>query len=465
MSVLLAMLFVTLPLDAFGRVVGGHLITPSDVICAIIAIVTIQRLAMRRYIIDAIADKSMLAFMGFIFLGTVSMIVSPESPQILGKGFAQVCGIAIKVLVCVAMINEVSRRPVLFSGYIRLSGIVLAITALIAVAQFGLANVLGRHDALEFGFLNNWAGGNVWYSRGSLDGMARASSILQEPSALGMVLGLGAGVSLIRLGVIGRIQRTAISPIVPMWVAASILGGFVASVSLIDFLLLFIVAASLWTIARSIGAGALVGLMVSVTVSAAVVYAASSAALPQLREKLGALSAITSDDLQLNSAEDLSAITLAVNLNVMWTNLARDPILGAGLGAHPVTYERQNPGLGLLPADIVREGLNKEDAASLIIRLLSESGVLGTLAFIAGWLFATARSRRFILRRIAGGRPPDAFVALAIGITASMIGVGLACMVRAPQYYAPWFWLPMALTASIPGLIARVEREVADLPV
>jgi hypothetical protein len=186
MAVMLAMLFVTLPLDAFGRVVGGHLIIPSDVGGALIALLTLERLATRRYVIHAIADKALLAFMLFIFLGTVSMIVSPDSPQILGKGLFQVCGVAIKILVCVAMINEVSRRPVLFSGYIRLSVMVLATVALIAIAQFGLANILGHRHALEFGFLNNWAGGNVWYSRGSLDGMARASSIMQEPSALGM---------------------------------------------------------------------------------------------------------------------------------------------------------------------------------------------------------------------------------------------------------------------------------------
>ena len=55
-------------------------------------------------------------------------------------------------------------------------------------------------------------------------------------------------------------------------------------------------------------------------------------------------------------AEDLSAIALAVNLAVMRANLSRDPMLGAGLGAHPVTYDRENPGLGRLPADIVTVG-------------------------------------------------------------------------------------------------------------
>ena len=171
------------------------------------------------------------------------------------------------------------------------------------------------------------------------------------------------------------------------------------------------------------------------------------------------MGSITSDDLRVKRAEDLSAIALAVNLAVMRTNLARDPMLGAGLGAHPVTYDRENPGLGRLPVDLASIGLNKEDAASLLIRLLSESGILGTVAFIAGWIFAVTRSRRCILANINGRLEPDIFSSLAIGVTASMIGVGVACMARAPQYYAPWFWLPMALTASVPDLMARLRYE------
>ena len=49
MAVLLALLFVTLPLDAFGRVVAGSLLTPADVVGAAIAILTVERLVTRRY--------------------------------------------------------------------------------------------------------------------------------------------------------------------------------------------------------------------------------------------------------------------------------------------------------------------------------------------------------------------------------------------------------------------------------
>ncbi len=44
-----ALLFVTLPLDALGRVVGGSLITPADVIASVIATITLARLAAGHY--------------------------------------------------------------------------------------------------------------------------------------------------------------------------------------------------------------------------------------------------------------------------------------------------------------------------------------------------------------------------------------------------------------------------------
>jgi hypothetical protein len=463
MAVLLAVLFVTIPLDALGRVVAGSLITPADVVGAAIAMLTIERLATHRYVINGSLSESMLAFAGFLLVGAASLVFSRDASQIFNKGFVQVTGVSIMLLACVATANEVARRPVLFAGYIRLSVNVLAVVSTIGIAQFICANVLGHPEMLEFSFLNGWSGGNVWYNRGSLDGIVRASSIVQEPSALGMVLGVGAGVSLIRLGMLGGAHRYAVGRIIPAWAAISVLAGFAVTVSLIDFFLLLIVTASLWIVSRRVSASAVTSVAVAILLTGGIAYAAIAATLPDLRDKLGSLGSITSDDLRLKRAEDLSAIALAVNLAVMRANLAHDPILGAGLGAHPLTYDRENPGLGRLPANIVTLGLNKEDAASLLIRLLSESGILGTDAFIAGWILALTRSRRAILARINAGMAPEAFSSLAIGVTASTIGVGVACMARAPQYYAPWFWLPMALTASVPGLIARIERAAHEI--
>jgi hypothetical protein len=460
MAVLLAALFVTLPLDALGRVVGGSLITPADVIASVIATITLARLAAGRYRVRYNLGNPILIFAMFLLVGAMSVIFSRDSSSIAAKGFVQVGGLFIMLLACVALANEVGRRPVLFAGYLRLCVIVLAIVSLIGAAQFICANAAGRPEMLSFSFLNRWSGGNVWYNRGSLDGIVRANSILQEPSALGMVLGAGAGVALIRLGLRGRQARAAVEHVIPASAAISILLGFLVTVSLIDFALLLVVTAALWMVSQHIRARALAAWALATSLLAVAGYGALAATLPELGEKLSALGSLTSDDIRVKRAEDLSAIALAVNLSVMRANLARDPILGAGLGAHPVTYDRENPGLGRLPAEIVTIGMNKEDAASLLIRLLSESGLLGTCVFVTGWMVAIARSRRCILASAARDQSPNTLLVLATGVTASMVGIGVACLARAPQYYAPWFWLPMALTASVPQLLAQVEREI-----
>ena len=459
MAILLAILFLTLPLDAFGHVVAGSLVTPADVVAAVIALLTLERLATGRYRISAKLDSPIIVFAMFLFIGAMSVVLSNDSHQIVIKGFVQIGGIAIMLLGCIATANEIARRPVLFAGYLRLSTIILAIVAMIGVVQFVFANALGHPEILDFNFLNRWAGGNVWYNRGSLDGIIRANSILQEPSALGMVLGTMAGVALIRVGVGGAAQRDAMRSVISRASAIPIVAGFVVTLSLIDLFLLLVVSASIWIVSRNGSVSVFAGVLGAIIVIGGVAYGAIVSALPDLNAKIVAMSSLASDDLRVERAEDLSAIALAVNIAVMRANLARAPMLGAGLGAHPITYDRENPGLGRLPTDILTVGLNKEDAASLLIRLLSEAGMLGTAAFIMGWIVAVMRARGAILANINGGAAPNACLSLAIGVTASMVGIGVACLIRAPQYYAPWFWLPMALTVSVPELIARVEHE------
>jgi len=267
-------------------------------------------------------------------------------------------------------------------------------------------------------------------------------------------------VALLRLGLRGRDCRIAIQEIIPRWSAIAILSGFIVTVSIVDLVLLLAIIVSLWMVSKRVGARALATASAAIIVIGIASYAAIASTLPEMSEKVSAMDAITSGDIRVKRAEDLSAIALAVNVAVMRANLARDPILGAGLGAHPVTYDRENPGLGRLPADIVNIGMNKEDAASLLVRLLSESGILGTATFIAAWMLAVARARRFILASLDATGGPNVFSAPAIGMTASMVGIGIACLARAPQYYAPWFWLPMALTAAVPDLLQRVAREM-----
>ena len=371
----------------------------------------------------------------------------------------QVGGVSIMLLACIATMNEVARRPVLFAGYLRLSVIVLAMVSLIGVAQFVLANALGHPGIAGVQFSESMVGRQClvqlrqcgWHGASEFDFAgafgARDGARHRPP-----------GVALIRLGLRGGASRRVANGSFRLdgdfdsrWIRSDV------------FTDRFFPAAGGWRIVVGGVANHQCERRCHVwrwrrSCRAVARYAAIASTLPELSEKLDATESITSDDIQVKRAEDLSAIALAVNLAVMRANLSRDPMLGAGLGAHPVTYDRENPGLGRLPADIVSVGMNKEDAASLLIRLLSESGILGTLAFIAGWMLAMTRSRRFILASISARRRARSyFCRLRSALRHRWFGVGVACLARAPQYYAPWFWLPMALTASVPELLSRIE--------
>ncbi len=50
-----------------------------------------------------------------------------------------------------------------------------------------------------------------------------------------------------------------------------------------------------------------------------------------------------------------------------------------------MTYDRENPGLGRLPADIVTIGMNKEDAASLLASSCSRSRACSGTCSVRCW--------------------------------------------------------------------------------
>lgn len=75
--------------------------------------------------------------------------------------------------------------------------------------------------------------------------------------------------------------------------------------------------------------------------------------------------------------------SLMSNVEVMYSNLLSNPLTGAGLGGHEVQYFRRFSEMSSLPAGIKYQiGLNAKSAHSLLVRIPSELGLLGTFVFI-----------------------------------------------------------------------------------
>jgi hypothetical protein len=97
------------------------------------------------------------------------------------------------------------------------------------------------------------------------------------------------------------------------------------------------------------------------------------------------------------------------------------------------------------------------DASALLLRLLSETGVLGTLMFTAAVLTAWFRVRRVVLHASADASD-STYRTIALALNGSLAGVFGAMLVRSPSYYGAEFWALLALCVAIPTLTSRLSE-------
>jgi hypothetical protein len=95
------------------------------------------------------------------------------------------------------------------------------------------------------------------------------------------------------------------------------------------------------------------------------------------------------------------------------------------------------------------------DASSLALRLLSETGIVGTFMFTTAVLSAWFRVRSIVLSAGTNGKTVDPFFkTITIALNGSLAGVFAAMMFRSGNYYAAEFWALLALCVAIPTLAA-----------
>jgi hypothetical protein len=162
---------------------------------------------------------------------------------------------------------------------------------------------------------------------------------------------------------------------------------------------------------------------------------------------------------------NLSVQVLFLNAYVTLANVTANPWFGAGVGAHPFAYDALVPAMPLASRSAI--GLNAADANSLALRLLSETGVLGTAMFTVAVLSAWFSVRRVVLTRDSTLDPR--LKALAIALNSGLAGVFAAKMLRVPTYYGAEFWSLFALCITIPALASmsastRLRKHVSWTP-
>lgn len=468
MRPLLITLFLAFPLTIFGGYIEGHFISPAQVIIVIVAAV-----ALHRVLTDGSwggwAQRHIWAypFGLFILSGMLSTALSPYLSNVFSKAFFQIAGIGIVVLSGMAIVEELRRRPMFLVALARCLSATLGVAAVIGILQFLDFNGFGNTGFLDFSYMNDfYAGGIVWKYPGELGGVSRINSIFGEPAQMARYLGVCTGIALLRLRVLGKRHADALRDVIPAWSACAVLVAGLLSLSVLAYAFLVITLVSLLLVSRR---GSFLKTALMAVILTGTLITLVQLLSPELSEKAFTIEEVFSagpdviDEAGYESSK-LSALSIRVNYEVMKMNLERSPMFGIGLGGHPTSYRRGAPTAEGVYEDL--EALNSEDAASLWVRLLSETGILGMCLYVLGMLAILLASRRALLLcgdDLAKKAEPSMGVrhAISIGVAGSCVGECAIYLFRQGQYYELPLWISLVLTAAIPYVLAsrRIRRK------
>jgi|GEM_PF-3360989 len=450
MRKLIQLEIVLLPCYTIGFFISGKYVSQSHILAGLIAVVFFMWILAQNPRFKKYEVSWTLPFWIFLFIGIVGLLLSPFDNESWPKGLIQTLGIFTMLLMATAMVVSLQKWSFLLS-ITKILVYSLAIFSIIGILQFILYNFTSMGKLLDFSFLNSIAGGSVWRDAGKIGFLYRANSIAAEPAHFTRYLGAGTGLALLRLGFLGKEHRKHISSVMPYWTSVAILGGYVVSLSILGWLLLGIVGLSLFFMMGKIKIRSLlsVGGIGAILIGALVIVAQITGGA--YFDKVRTLSIIFSGDIAENQIQtnQLSALGVASNLVVAENNFLRSPLLGGGLGSHPLAYDIYAPSYVFNSRLKALDHMNAEDAASLFLRLLSETGILGLILFSGGCLLIIYRSRKIIVHENSN----SINVSLSLGLSSSFAGIFAIYLLRAGHYYDPVFWVSLAFAAAVPGIM------------
>ncbi len=452
LPVLVQLLYVFAPLEIVMVYAGTTELTAGIALGAMIGGVGALLLASSRLSLGWSEHRPTLYMFLFLCLAALSTSQTIYGAPAIQKGAVNLAAMLAMTLMVVVVKQTFVQSPHLFLHAIRITAIMTGIAGLTVILQSFVANVLKQPRLVDLSFTNEiW--GAEWYRFAPEGNIIRGQGIFGEPSYLAAYIGIAVGLALVRLGLVGPKWRDQLRPFIPAWAATSVLVSIVLSFSSVSYVALF--AGFLGTLATRMKfrVRSILLLVIGGAAALAVLALAALQAGDEIRDRIVDLAVFS----QLGAANDaggvdrqtnLSVQVLFLNAYVTLENLIANPWLGAGVGAHPFAYEALVPELPLSAKTAI--GLNAMDANSLFLRLLSETGILGTLVFTVAFLSAWYRTRKVVLAN--DGDANLLLKAIAIGVNGGLAGVFIAKMARGPNYYGAEFWALFALCVSIPAL-------------
>jgi hypothetical protein len=406
-------------------------------------------------------DRPLVYMLLFLLAGTVSTALTVYGPPAIQRGLTNIFAMTALAVMALVVRQAASQLPWLLPHLVRIMSTMAGFAGLTVLYQSFVSNVLGIPELFDLSAVNTfWNEG--WWRFGGGSGIVRAQGIYAEPSFLAAYLGMASGVALTRLGFFGSRWRHLLHNLVPGWAAITIIVALILSLSTVVYAGLFVAYLGGWSsktrfTARSIAAFltaatcALAGLTFVAMQNTDILERLTSLAV---FNQLDAIDADTNANGQIDVSAQLTVQILFVNAYVALQNILVNPIFGAGVGAHPYSHDTFVAGLPLLMGmapEAIR--LNTMDAGALLLRLLSETGILGTALFTAAVSSAWLRTRLVVIacHGYANARQ-ESVGAIALGLNSGLVAVYVAMLLHIPHYYTAPFWGLFALCVAIPIL-------------
>jgi hypothetical protein len=428
-------------------------------------------------------------FVLFLVVAFVALMTSPYREASMAKGAVQLTGIAMMMALVLILSTLVRDQPAFIRKMLYVTCVTLGLVGAIAIFQFAVNNIVGA-PLVNFMVLRLVNGEFAWRPPGMLGPLFRANSIEPEPAHMTTYLTMVSGLAFLRLGGLGSARVSdLVRAVMPQWAAICIVGGFAVSLSLVGYIGFALALGAVWTIwiAANWRSGSTASLQrqrrrMTVVIFGVLLLGVLLVPLfagQNLTDKLSSISLIFDNpgsaagdgngaysnqtvgeavasnvELVNNTDTNLSALALAVNTNVMIRNLRSRPLLGAGIGGHPASYDENLPSYAELVPSL--KGLNRDDAAALAIRLLSETGAIGTIVFVFAGLWVGYVG--FRATRHAIGMKYDSVAPIMAALTGSWLAVLFLYLLRFGLYYNPAFWASIALVLVVAQMIPAPRK-------
>ena len=216
-----------------------------------------------------------------------------------------------------------------------------------------------------------------WLVKGQLapaNSVFRASTIFQEPSECALIL---LPMAFMAMYLFGGKSKQELALFISKKEAIIILLGYVATFSSAGYIGIFIGVIFIWLEYKHNPK------QIIIFILGIAAFMIAYTKIGDFNERINDTLALISDDSQSLATANISSQTIIINLKIALKSFADSCGLGGGIGSHPISYERF---IKDLPVSNVVFFFNKEDANSLLLRIISELGLLG-LAGVVGFLF------------------------------------------------------------------------------